>query len=59
MVTASALPLLCLSFGSSWPVIGFTALAAVGVLALHRNNVRRLLAGTEPRFSRALPRGVR
>ena len=55
MVTAGALPLLCLAFGSSWPVVGFTALAAVGVLALHRNNVRRLLAGTEPKFSRALP----
>jgi acyl phosphate:glycerol-3-phosphate acyltransferase len=53
MVTASALPLLCLAFGSSWPVVGFTALAAVGVVVLHRHNLRRLLAGTEPRFSRA------
>jgi glycerol-3-phosphate acyltransferase PlsY len=53
MVTASALPLLCLAFGSSWPIVGFTALAAVGVVLLHRHNLRRLLAGTEPRFSRA------
>ena len=53
MVTASALPLLCLAFGSSWPVVGFTALAAAGVVLLHRHNLRRLLAGTEPRFSRA------
>ena len=53
IVTASALPLLCLAFGSSWPVVGFTALAAVGVVLLHRHNLRRLLAGTEPRFSRA------
>jgi len=53
MVTASALPLLCLAFGSSWPVVGFTAVAAVGVVLLHRHNLRRLLAGTEPRFSRA------
>ena len=53
MVTASALPLLCLAFGSSWPVVGFAALAAVGVVLLHRHNLRRLLAGTEPRFSRA------
>ena len=52
MVTAAALPLLCLAFGASWPIVGFTALAAVGVLALHRHNIRRLLAGTEPRFSR-------
>jgi acyl phosphate:glycerol-3-phosphate acyltransferase len=53
MLTASALPLLCLAFGSSWPIVGFTALAAVGVVLLHRHNLRRLLAGTEPRFSRA------
>ena len=56
MVTATALPLLCLAFGSSWPVVGFTALAAVGVVLLHRHNVRRLLAGTEPRFSRTAAR---
>lgn len=56
IVTASALPLLCLVFGSSWPVVGFTALAAVGVVLLHRHNVRRLLAGTEPRFSRTAAR---
>lgn len=53
MLAAVALPLLCLALGSSWPVVGFTALAALGVLALHRQNVRRLLAGTEPRFARA------
>jgi acyl phosphate:glycerol-3-phosphate acyltransferase len=56
MVTAAALPLLCLAFGSSWPVVGFTALAAVGVVLLHRHNLRRLLAGTEPRFSRTAAR---
>ncbi|HET8741019.1 MAG TPA: glycerol-3-phosphate 1-O-acyltransferase PlsY [Gaiella sp.] len=52
MLAAGTLPLSCLAFGSPWPVVGFTAVAAVGVLALHRQNVRRLLAGTEPRFSR-------
>jgi hypothetical protein len=36
--------------------VAFTAIAAVGVLALHRQNVRRLLAGTEPRFTRAAAR---
>jgi glycerol-3-phosphate acyltransferase PlsY len=57
MLAAAALPLLCLAFGSSWPVVAFTALAAVGVLALHRQNIRRLLTGTEPRFARrAAPR---
>jgi glycerol-3-phosphate acyltransferase PlsY len=55
MAAAVALPLLCLAFGESWPVVAFTALAALGVLALHRQNVGRLLAGTEPRFSRDAP----
>ena len=59
MVTASALPLLCLAFGVPWPVVGFTAVAALGVLALHRHNIRRLLAGTEPRFTGTLIRGAR
>jgi acyl phosphate:glycerol-3-phosphate acyltransferase len=52
IVAAVALPLLCYAFGASWPVVGFTSIAAVGVLVLHRQNIRRLLAGTEPRFSR-------
>jgi glycerol-3-phosphate acyltransferase PlsY len=55
MLAAVALPLLCLALGSSWPVVAFTALAALGVLALHRQNVRRLLTGTEPRFARGAP----
>jgi glycerol-3-phosphate acyltransferase PlsY len=59
MVTACALPFLCLAFGAAWPVVGFAAIAALGVVALHRHNVRRLLAGTEPRFSRTLIRGAR
>jgi glycerol-3-phosphate acyltransferase PlsY len=58
MVAASALPVLSLAFGASWPIVGFTALAALGVIALHRHNVQRLLAGTEPRFSRTVPRGT-
>jgi glycerol-3-phosphate acyltransferase PlsY len=55
MLAAATLPVLCLALGSSWPVVAFTALAAVGVLALHRQNVRRLLTGTEPRFARGAP----
>ncbi len=52
IVAAAALPLLSYAFGASWPIVGFTVVAAIGVLALHRQNIRRLLAGTEPRFSR-------
>lgn len=52
MVAAVALPLLCLALGESWPIVAFTAIAALGVVALHRQNVRRLIRGTEPRFSR-------
>lgn len=55
MVAAVALPVLSIAFGASWPVIAFTALAGLAVLALHRQNVRRLLAGTEPRFARGAP----
>ena len=55
LLAAAALPVLCLALGSSWPVVAFTALAALGVLALHRQNVRRLLTGTEPRFARGAP----
>jgi acyl phosphate:glycerol-3-phosphate acyltransferase len=53
MVAALALPVLCYAFGASWPIVAFASLAALGVLALHRQNIRRLLAGTEPRFTRA------
>jgi glycerol-3-phosphate acyltransferase PlsY len=59
IVTASALPFACLGLGAPWPVVGFAAVAAVGVLVLHRHNIRRLLAGSEPRFSGRLLRGAR
>jgi glycerol-3-phosphate acyltransferase PlsY len=56
MLAAVALPVLCAAFGASWPIVAFTSVAALGVLALHRQNIRRLLAGTEPRFTRAAAR---
>jgi glycerol-3-phosphate acyltransferase PlsY len=52
IVTSMALPLLCFAYGAPAPVVGFTALAAVGVIALHHQNIRRLFNGTEPRFTR-------
>jgi glycerol-3-phosphate acyltransferase PlsY len=52
IVTAFALPALCLAFGEPWPTIIFAAVAAAAVILLHRQNIRRLLNGTESRFSR-------
>ncbi len=52
IATAIALPLFCILFGASWPIVGFAAGATAGVIVLHRQNIRRLLAGTEPRFTR-------
>ncbi len=50
--TAFALPLLCLALGEPWPTVIFSTAAFLGVLLLHRQNIRRLLDGTESRFSR-------
>src|SRR3954464_14449048 len=53
IVSAAALPLVSWLVGYPWPVTVFAALAAVGVIVLHRANIRRLLRGEENRFSRA------
>lgn len=53
MVTAGALPIVSYAFGASWPIVGFGAGAAAGVFFLHLPNVKRLFAGTEPRFGRS------
>ena len=50
MASAATLPLFALLFGASWPVVGFTAGAALAIIVLHRANIARLLAGTEHRF---------
>src|SRR4051812_6877252 len=50
MVAACSLPVLAVLFGEPWPVVAFGALAAVGVVLLHRANIQRLLSGTENRF---------
>ena len=39
-----------LVLGEPWPIIVFGAIAAVGVVLLHRPNIARLRAGTESRF---------
>lgn len=53
LVTSAALPLLAVVLGEPWPTVTFAAVSCLGVFLLHRQNIRRLLAGTEPRFSRA------
>jgi glycerol-3-phosphate acyltransferase PlsY len=50
MLAALALPLFAFAFGSSVPVVVFSAGAALAILILHRANIRRLLTGTENRF---------
>jgi glycerol-3-phosphate acyltransferase PlsY len=50
IAAAASLPALAAALGYGWPVIAFGGAAAVGVLVLHRANIRRLFAGTENRF---------
>jgi glycerol-3-phosphate acyltransferase PlsY len=51
IVTAVSMPAIAAAIGEPWPVIVFGAVAAVGVVILHRGNIARLRAGTESRFS--------
>ena len=57
LVTAAALPLLCIATGEPWPTVVFAVAALVAVVFLHRQNIDRLVHGTEPRISRG--RGAR
>jgi acyl phosphate:glycerol-3-phosphate acyltransferase len=50
MLSALALPLFALAFGSSGVVVAFSVGAALAILLLHRANIGRLLTGTENRF---------
>ena len=50
MTAAASLALWAWVFGYPWPVIAFGGAAGLGVLVLHRANVRRLLNGTESKF---------
>ena len=56
IVAAVSLPLWALLYGASWPVVVFTAGAALAILVLHRANIRRLLAGEEHRVQLRRPR---
>lgn len=50
LLSAATLPLFALLFGASWPVVAFTAGAAVAIFVLHRANISRLWHRTENRF---------
>jgi glycerol-3-phosphate acyltransferase PlsY len=52
LVTAIALPIICVLFGEPWPTVLFATAAGLAVIVLHRQNIRRLLHGTESRFTR-------
>ena len=52
LVAAVALPILCLLLSEPWPTVLFVTAASVAVVFLHRQNIRRLLRGTESRFTR-------
>jgi len=56
IVAAISLPLWALLFDASWPVLAFTAGAALAIIVLHRTNIRRLLAGEEHRIELRRPR---
>ena len=56
IVTAVALVLFVLVFGSAWPVLVFAVAGAAAIVFVHRHNLRRLFAGTEHRFELRRPR---
>jgi acyl phosphate:glycerol-3-phosphate acyltransferase len=58
IVTAIALPVVAALFGEPWQTVVFAAIAGAGVIVLHRQNIRRLLNGTESRFSRTRAAGA-
>ena len=49
ILAALSLPIAALLLGEPWPVLVFVSAAALGVLILHRGNLKRLRAGTETR----------
>ncbi len=50
ILAAVGLPVLVVVLGYPWPIVVFGLAAAVAVIFMHRQNIRRLLAGTEHRF---------
>jgi acyl phosphate:glycerol-3-phosphate acyltransferase len=53
LAAAFCLPMACFLFGASWAIVAFASVASAAVVVLHRENIRRLLDGTESRFARS------
>jgi len=51
LLASALIPLLVVLSGSPWEVLGFGSALTASIFLLHRANIRRLLAGTEPRLS--------
>ena len=56
IVTAAALGVLVIVLDYPWPIVLFGVAGAVAVIAMHHQNIRRLVAGTEHRFELRRPR---
>lgn len=50
IVTALGLAVFTALFGYPWPIVVFGIAGAVAVIAMHHQNIRRLVGGTEHRF---------
>lgn len=50
LVTALALVGFVFALDRPWPVLAFAAVGAAAIVFSHRQNLRRLVAGTEHRF---------
>jgi glycerol-3-phosphate acyltransferase PlsY len=48
--------LLVIVLGYPWPIVLFGVAGAIAVIAMHHQNIRRLVAGTEHRFELRRPR---
>ena len=57
LVTAVALPIFCLLLDEPWATVIFATAASLAVIVLHRQNIGRLLHGTESRFARSKSSG--
>ncbi|HSG13614.1 MAG TPA: glycerol-3-phosphate 1-O-acyltransferase PlsY [Gaiellaceae bacterium] len=57
IATALSLAALVVALGYAWPIVVFGVAGAAAVITVHRQNIRRLLNGTENRFQFRRSRG--